>query len=95
MKHYAYYPGCSAEATAIGMGLSIQAIAKPLDIELLEIEDWTCCGSTPYGSLNELEAIPVVARNLALAEKTGDNRKVAEIKTSTRVVLAFPRITFH
>ncbi len=71
MKYYAYFPGCSAEATAIGLGLSVQAIAKPLGIELIELEDWTCCGSTPYGSLDELESIVVAARNLALAEKTG------------------------
>jgi heterodisulfide reductase subunit B len=40
-------------------------------MELIELEDWTCCGSTPYGSLDELEATVVAARNLALAEKTG------------------------
>ena len=71
MKCYCYFPGCSAEATAVGLGLSAQAIAKPLDIELIELEDWTCCGSTPYGSLDKLESILVAARNLALAEKTG------------------------
>ncbi|MBA7654371.1 8-methylmenaquinol:fumarate reductase membrane anchor subunit [subsurface metagenome] len=71
MKYYTYFPGCSAEATAVGLGLSVQAIAKPLDMELIELEDWTCCGSTPYGSLDELESICVAARNLALAEKTG------------------------
>ena len=71
MKYYAYYPGCSSEATAKALELSNQAIAGPLEIELVELEDWTCCGSTPYGSLDRLEAIPVAARNLALAEKTG------------------------
>jgi len=71
VRYYTYYPGCSAEATAVGLGLSVQAIAKPLDMELIELEDWTCCGSTPYGSLDELESICVAARNLALAEKTG------------------------
>ncbi len=71
MRYYAYYPGCSADATAVGLGLSTQAIAKPLDMALKELEDWTCCGSTPYGSLDELESIVVAARNLALAEKTG------------------------
>jgi len=71
VKYYTYFPGCSAEATATGLGLSTRAIAKPLDIELIELEDWTCCGSTPYGSLDKLESILVAARNLALAEKTG------------------------
>jgi len=71
VRYYTYYPGCSAEATAVGLGLSVEAIAKPLDMELIELEGWTCCGSTPYGSLYELESIVVAARNLALAEKTG------------------------
>ena len=70
MKYYTYFPGCAAEATATGLGLSARAIAKPLDMELIELESWTCCGSTPYGSLDELESIVVAARNLALAEKT-------------------------
>ena len=71
MKYYTYYPGCSSEATAVGLELSNQAIAQPLDIELIELEDWNCCGSTPYGSLDRPEAVLVAARNLALAEKTG------------------------
>ncbi len=71
MRRYTYYPGCSTEATATGLALSTQAIAKPLDIELIELEDWTCWGSTPSGSLDKLESIPVAARTLALAEKSG------------------------
>ncbi len=71
MKKYCYYPGCSTEATAKGLGISIQAVAKPLEIELEELEGWTCCGSVHYGSLDRLEAIPVAAYNLALAEKSG------------------------
>ncbi len=71
MRYYSYFPGCSTEATAVGLELSTQAIAKPLDIELKELEDWTCCGSSPYGSLDRLESVAVAARNLALAEKTG------------------------
>ena len=71
MKYYAYYPGCASEGTGIGQDLSIKAIAKPLDIELKEIEDWTCCGSTPYSSIDEAESLVIAARNLAIAEKTG------------------------
>ena len=71
MKYYSFFPGCSAESTGLGLGLSAQAIAGPLDMELIELEDWNCCGSTPYGSLDEVESIVVAARNLALAEKRG------------------------
>lgn len=71
MKYYAYYPGCASEGTGIGQDLSIKVIAEPLGIELKEIEDWTCCGSTPYSSIDEAESLVIAARNLAIAEKTG------------------------
>jgi len=71
MKHYSYYPGCSAEATAMPLGLSVPPVARALDIELAELDDWNCCGSTPYSSVNKLEAAAMAARNLAMAEKTG------------------------
>jgi heterodisulfide reductase subunit B len=53
------------------LALSTEAVADRLGIELLELEDWTCCGSTPYASLDKLESTVVAARNLALAEKVG------------------------
>ena len=71
MKYYSYYPGCSAEATSIPLGLSVPPVAKVLDMELAELEDWNCCGSTPYWSVDKLEAACMATRNLALAEKTG------------------------
>ncbi|MDD5126806.1 MAG: CoB--CoM heterodisulfide reductase iron-sulfur subunit B family protein [Dehalococcoidales bacterium] len=71
MKYYTYFPGCSSESTALGMSISLEAIAGPLDMKLAEMEDWTCCGSTPYGSLDEMESLVIAARNLALAEKIG------------------------
>lgn len=72
MRRYAYFPGCSSsEGTAVAYGESIRAIAAPIGMELAELEDWNCCGATPYYSTNELESLCVGARNLALAEKTG------------------------
>jgi len=72
MKYYAYFPGCScSEGTGKAYGQSTQAVAGPLGMELIELEDWNCCGSVPYGSTYELEALCVAARDLALAEKTG------------------------
>ncbi len=68
---YSYFPGCSAEATASPLGLSVLPVAKELDMDLVELEDWNCCGSSPYGSVDKLEAACIAARNLALAEKTG------------------------
>ncbi len=71
MKYYSYFPGCSAEAAASPLGLSVPPVAKALDMDLVELEDWNCCGSTPYWSVDKLEAAAMAARNLALAEKTG------------------------
>ena len=42
-----------------------------MDMELIELENWTCCGSSPYLSLDKLGSIVVAARNLAIAEKAG------------------------
>jgi heterodisulfide reductase subunit B len=71
MRYYSYYPGCSSEATAKALGLSTKAVAKALDMDLFELEDWNCCGTTPYSGVDELEATCVASRNLALAEKRG------------------------
>ncbi len=71
MKYYSYFPGCSTEATASPLGLSVLPVAKELDMDLIELEDWNCCGSSPYGSVDKLEATCIAARNLALAEKRG------------------------
>lgn len=72
MKYYTYFPGCSAsEGGAKAYNWSVQAVSKLLDIDLTELEDWNCCGSTPSGSVDELGAYCMAARDLALAEKRG------------------------
>jgi heterodisulfide reductase subunit B len=40
-------------------------------VELIELEDWNCCGSTPYSTVEELASFCLSARNLALAEIQG------------------------
>jgi heterodisulfide reductase subunit B2 len=66
---YAYYPGCSLEKTQRGYDESVRAVFKALDQELVEIDDWNCCGATMYMSVKETVSLAVSARNLALAEK--------------------------
>jgi len=68
---YAYYPGCSIEKTARGYDESVREVFKTLDQELIEIDDWNCCGATVYMSVKETVSLAVSARNLALAEKMG------------------------
>jgi heterodisulfide reductase subunit B len=73
MRYYTYFPGCScsSEGGAKAYNWSIQAVCKVLDVELRELDDWNCCGSTPSGSVDELGAFCLAARDLALAEKSG------------------------
>ncbi len=69
---YAYYPGCSLEATGKPYEESVAAVAKALGMELVELEDWNCCGATAYMSVNEILSFCLSARNLCQAKKTGD-----------------------
>jgi len=72
VKYYTYFPGCSAsEGGAKAYNWSARAVSKVLDIDLVEMEDWNCCGSTPSISVDELGAHCMAARDLAIAEKTG------------------------
>jgi heterodisulfide reductase subunit B len=75
---YNYYPGCSVEKFTASYQQSALAVAKPLGVDLVEVEDWNCCGATEYVSLNLLASYSLIARNLALASRTGiDGQLVA------------------
>src|SRR4030042_1480540 len=63
------FPGCSLEGTAREYGESIEAVCATLDVEMEELEDWSCCGASCAHSTNEFLSIALPARNLYLAEK--------------------------
>ena len=65
---YIYYPGCSLEGTAAEYNASTQATMKALGAELIELEDWTCCGASAADATSYLLSMVLAARNLALAE---------------------------
>lgn len=73
---YAYYPGCSAHGTAIEYGMSTDAVASALGIELSEIPDWVCCGATSAHTTNEMLAIALPAMDLLAADKMGHDLAV-------------------
>lgn len=66
-----YYPGCSLKGTAKDYAVSLEAVCRDLGVELLELEDWNCCGATAAHSLDHRTAVHLAGRNLALAEETG------------------------
>lgn len=69
---YLYYPGCSLEGTAIEYNLSTLCIMYTAGVELVEIDDWTCCGASAAEATSDLLSLALPARNLAIAEKMED-----------------------
>jgi heterodisulfide reductase subunit B len=70
VKEISYYPGCSLHGTAREYDDSIRGVLNLLDIQIHELEDWTCCGASSAHCTNEELAIDLAARNLAIAEKS-------------------------
>ena len=68
---YAYFPGCSLKGLGRAYEESLLPVMERLGVELVELDDWNCCGATAYMSVDERKACILAARNLALAEKTG------------------------
>lgn len=68
---YAYYPGCSLESTAWDYDRSTRAVCRELGIEINEIRDWTCCGSTPAHVSNASLALALPVLNLQKAAEMG------------------------
>ncbi len=68
MSKYIFYPGCSLQKSARPYYDSLLAIKDKIDVELLEVEDWNCCGATEYMQQHRLPAYALVGRNLAIAQ---------------------------
>ena len=70
---YLYYPGCSLESTAKEYDISVRALMDALGSELVELDDWTCCGASAADASSYLLSVALPARNLALAARSGQD----------------------
>jgi Heterodisulfide reductase, subunit B len=68
-----YYPGCSLDSTAVEYNTSTRAVFEALGVELVELEDWNCCGATPAHATNRYLGLALPLRNLILAERAGND----------------------
>jgi len=66
-----YFPGCSLNATSIEYGKSVKSIARALDLELVEPQDWVCCGSSPAHATDAKLARLMPMRTIATVEQMG------------------------
>jgi heterodisulfide reductase subunit B len=64
---YVFFPGCSLDGTAKDFHRSTLAVAVRLGLEMPELEDWICCGSTAAHSTDLLLADALPAKNLSAA----------------------------
>lgn len=72
---YLFYPGCSMQRNAKPYLDSLLALQDKLDMEIVEIEDWNCCGATEYSAVNRTTSHALVGRNLALAQEMANGTK--------------------
>jgi heterodisulfide reductase subunit B len=70
-REYVYYQGCAQEGTAQEYDASLKLVMTKLGCSLKETEDWSCCGSTPAHTVDDVLAAALAARNLAIVEKMG------------------------
>lgn len=66
-----YYPGCSLEGTALDYDQSVREIFHQLDIDLVEIPDWNCCGASSAHMTDHEVGMRLPMRNLLLAREAG------------------------
>jgi len=66
-----YFPGCSLGATAKEYDMSARAACQGLGIELVELDDWVCCGATSGHSTNHMLSVALPSQNVALAQRAG------------------------
>jgi heterodisulfide reductase subunit B len=73
---YAYYPGCSLHSTAEEYDRSFRKVCSGLEIDLEEVSNWICCGSSPVHATSHLLSIALPMHNLAIVEKGGRDEVV-------------------
>jgi len=74
---YTFYPGCSLDSTAREYRESLEAVCPVVGVELAELPDWVCCGSTPAHASNEKLALALPVENLSRAAELGYDVAVA------------------
>jgi heterodisulfide reductase subunit B2 len=72
-----YYPGCSLESTGRSYDHSAREVCGALGVELQEIPEWVCCGSSAGLKTNRFLSTALSGVNLAILEKQEPRQVVA------------------
>eukprot|EP01156_Anaeramoeba_ignava_P009481 Anaeramoba_ignava/a393_15.p2 GENE.a393_15~~a393_15.p2 ORF type:complete len:295 (-),score=-5.95 a393_15:109-993(-) len=68
---YALYTGCTARESTPELLKSTMAIADKLGIELVLLDEASCCGASHLQDFDDMLSLTLNARNLCYAEKLG------------------------
>ncbi len=64
---FSYFPGCSLATTASESNRSLMQAARILGFNLIELDDWNCCGSSSAQTMCKNLSLGMAARNISLA----------------------------
>lgn len=64
---FSFFPGCSLKASGHENTMSLLKFCERVNIEIKELEDWNCCGSSSAHSVDHNVAKKLPMRNIALA----------------------------
>lgn len=66
---FSFFPGCSLKASGHENTQSLLKFCEKVNIDLVELDDWNCCGSSSAHSIHESAAKYLPMRNLSLAPR--------------------------
>ncbi len=72
MVPYTYYPGCTLYTKGRSLDRGARLAAEKLDVKLVEMKSWTCCGAIYSTNTDDLAALVGPVRNLCRASQLGD-----------------------
>ncbi len=66
---FSFFPGCSLKASGHENTDSLLKFCDKVNIDLVELDDWNCCGSSSAHSISKSVADNLPMRNISLAPK--------------------------
>jgi len=69
LNRVAYYPGCALEGSGHAYDRSTRAVAKELGLDLVEVENWNCCGAMEVKNVDPKLQTYLSSRVMAIASE--------------------------
>jgi len=87
-----YYPGCTLKTDAQNFETSTLEAAKTLDIELVELPKWNCCGTVHALAKDDVMHYLAPIRNLIRVDEMIANGEIEDGKLVTQCVMCWNTI---